>query len=100
MRFSKRIIDAVQSDCALTDDRLSLFHITYIDDEDGEELFTETFLLLKEEFVAMNLPQSVRADTDELSDTYNKALPELSGMCSVCIHEYKDRHGLKMLDFY
>jgi hypothetical protein len=100
MRFSKRVIYAIESNCALTDDALSLFHITYIDDEDGEELYTETYLLLEEEFAAMNLPRCVSADTDDLCDAYNNALPELSGICSECFQEYKDRHGLKMLGFF
>lgn len=99
MRFSKRVIDSIERDCALVDDELSLFHITYIDDEDSEELFTETFLLLKEEMFAMGLPQCVSADTEELCDEYNRALPELSGICFKCFTEYKRRHGIEMLGF-
>lgn len=99
LRFSKRVVDHIQTDFPIGDDRLSLFEIVLVDDEDGEELFTETYLLLKEEFIDMNLPPYVRADKEELYDSYRKTLPELAGICSECFREYKEKHGLPMLGF-
>lgn len=59
LRFSKKIIDAIQQDHPVVDEKLSLFNIVLVDDGDGEEMFTETYLLLKEEFSAMKLPDEV-----------------------------------------
>ncbi len=99
LRFSKRVVDDIQSDRPIGDDQLSLFQIVLVDDEDGEELFTETYLLLKEELIDMDLPPHVRADKEETYDLYRGALPELAGICSECFREYKERHGIQMLGF-
>lgn len=100
LRFSKKVIDAIKHDRPLADDFLSLFNVVLIDDEDGEEMFTETYLLLKEEFHAMKLPEQVRADKEAIYNDYYQSLPELSGICSKCFREYKERHNIQMLGFY
>jgi hypothetical protein len=45
-------------------------------------MFSETYLLLKEEFYAMRLPEEVRADNEPVYNNYYHSLPELSGICS------------------
>jgi hypothetical protein len=99
LRFSKRVVDTIRADHSLGDDQLSLFHIVLIDDEDGEELFTETYLLMKEEFVDMGTPSKVHANKEEIYDAYKRALPDLSGICSECFREYKEKHHAQLLGF-
>lgn len=100
LRFSKKIIDAIQQDHPVADEKLSLFNIVLVDDGDGEEMFTETYLLLKEEFSAMKLPEKVRADNEAVYNDYYHSLPELSGVCAECFREYKKKHDIRMLGFH
>jgi hypothetical protein len=100
LRFSKKIIAAIRQDRPVMDDQLSLFNIVLVDDEDGEEMFTETYLLLKEEFSAMKLPEKVRADNESVYNDYYHSLPELSGVCAECFREYKRKHDIRMLGFH
>ena len=99
MRFSKSIIDAIESDYPLTNNDVTLFNIKLLDDEDGEELYTESYLLLKSEFYKMNVPNLVSVDKEEQYDAYKEIMPELGGICYQCFSEYKNRHNTNLLNF-
>lgn len=99
LRFSKQVADAILADFPLTDDDVSLFNIRLVDDEDGEELFTETYLLLKAEFEQMGLQCLVSADKEEEYDHYKSMMPELGGICAECFRAYKGRHSTNLLNF-
>lgn len=99
LRFSKQIADAIRSNRPLSDSNVSLFKIRLVDDEDGEELYTETYLLLKTEFDQMNTSSVVSVDSEEEHDRYKSALPELGGLCAECFRAHKERHATTLLDF-
>lgn len=99
LRFSKQVIDAIHADHRLTNDDVALFKIVLIDDEDGEELYTEQYLLLKNELDNMGVAEIVSIDKEEAYDYYKNQLPELAGICSECFREYKIRHHTNMLNF-
>lgn len=99
LRFSKKVVDSIESDVVLDESILRIFQINLIDDEDGELLFTRQYLLLEEEFQKMKLNEIVNASTEEMYDRYSAALPELSGICFGCLADYKSRHNLDLLGF-
>lgn len=99
LRFSKKVVDAIELDLPLPDNDLFLFNIRLVDNEDDEELYTETYLLLKVEFEALDAPSLVSVDTEEEYDRYKAMLPPLGGLCAECFREYKQRHNINLLGF-
>jgi hypothetical protein len=100
LRFSKQIVDAIKSDTLISNDDVALFNIILINDENGEEMLTETYLIMKSEFINMEASDVVKVDSEEAYDRYFNLLPELSGICAKCFKEYKEKHNTDMLGFH
>jgi len=99
IRFSKKIIDAINSNKKLNADELNIFKIVLIDDDDGEILSEEEYLLLNSESLHMNLPNEVKADSEETYDFFYSKLPTLDGICFNCLQDYKKKYNISLLDF-
>ena len=99
MRFSKKVIDSINADKVLRDNDLTIFRITLLDDEDGEILFSEDYLLFYTEFLSMKVPNEVEVDSEADYDFFYSKLPELDGICFGCLQDYKRRHNLPLLEF-
>ncbi len=50
LRFSKRVIELINSDVKIDESQLKIFKINLIDDEDGEFLFAENYLVFDDKF--------------------------------------------------
>lgn len=98
-RFSKKVVEVINSDLPIHDEQLGIFRIVAIDSDDDQELFTEEYLLLQQELTAMGVPDCVQTSSEDRYDFYLSLLPELSGICASCFKEYKNRHGTDMLGF-
>lgn len=99
LRFSKRIIELINSDIEIDESKLRIFKINLIDDEDGEFLYAEQYLIFDDEFKKMNTEECVEATSEEGYDKYSNLLPKLSGICSRCLYDYKQKYNLSLLGF-
>ena len=98
-RFSEKIIGLIKNDAKIEECSLRIFIINIFDNEDNELLFAEQYLLLEDEFISMNLSESVSVDSEEEYNSYFSRLPALDGICANCLRDYKKKHSLNLLNF-
>jgi len=59
----------------------------------------EKFLLEENEAKKLCLPEFVSVTTEAEYDAYFDRLPELGGMCTRCLDDYKNKYGVSLLNF-